>query len=199
MENKNDAHPYERLTPDLILNLLEAQGYACDGRLLALNSYENRVYQIGIEDDTPVIAKFYRPGRWNKDSILEEHAFAIELSGHEIPVIAPLKNTAGETLHESEGFLFAVYTRSGGRWPDLDTKDQRMQLGRFLGRMHAVGATQRFEHRQNLDIQSMGDDSRAFILEHDFVADYLLEAYDTLTKDLLIQIRSRFEACGFVT
>ena len=146
-----------------------------------------------------LLPSFIVLGRWNQDSILEEHAFAIELSEHEIPVIAPLKNSAGETLHESDGFLFAVYTRSGGRWPDLDTKDQRMQLGRFLGRMHAVGATQRFEHRQNLDIQSMGDDSRAFILEHDFVADYLLEAYDSLTKDLLIQIRSRFEACGYVT
>jgi len=118
MTQSASHHPYERLTPDLILNALDARGFHTDGRLLALNSYENRVYQIGIEDADPVIAKFYRPERWSRDAILEEHRFALELAGQEIPVVAPIQDDRGETLHEYAGFLFGVYPRCGGRWPD---------------------------------------------------------------------------------
>jgi len=200
MDEQNDSmHPYERLTPDLTLRALESQGFECDGRLLALNSYENRVYQIGIEDETPVIAKFYRPQRWSREAILEEHAFSIELAGHEIPVIAPLTNEAGDTLHELEGFQFAVYPRCGGRWPDLDNKEQREQMGRFLGRMHAVGATQRFEHRTTLTVDRLGDASQKFILERNYIPEYLHEAYTSLTEDLLSQIRTLFESAGYVS
>jgi Ser/Thr protein kinase RdoA (MazF antagonist) len=198
MDENNAAHAYQKLTPDLILNAVESQGYHCDGRMLALNSYENRVYQIGIEDDTPVIVKFYRPGRWSRDAILEEHSFAWELTDREIPVIAPLKNTESQTLYEHNGFQFAVYPRCGGRWPDLDSKEDRMQMGRFLGRMHAVGATQRFQHRTVLDVKTLGDDSRDYLLTHNIIPDYLIEAYDTLTSDLLKTIKSQFSVTDFI-
>ena len=198
METTQREHPYARLTPDMILRALESVGFVCDGRLLALNSYENRVYQIGIEDGEPVIAKFYRPDRWSRQAILEEHAFSQELAAEEIPVIAPITDTNGESLHESGGFLFAAYPRCGGRWPDLDNKQQRQQMGRFLGRMHAVGAIRDFQHRNRLDIETLGDASRRFLLEHRLVPDYLLDAYSTLSDDLLKQIRAMFESAGFV-
>jgi len=196
MPADSTAHPYSRLTPDLILNTLESQGYPCDGRLLALNSYENRVYQVGQEDSTPVIAKFYRPGRWSKASILEEHAFALELAAQEIPVVAPLEDSKGITLHQHDHYLFAVYPRCGGRWPDLDSTEQRQQMGRFLGRLHATGATRHFQHRTRLSIESLGTDSRNYVLENKFLPDYLVEAYSTLTHDLLEKIQLLFEAAG---
>jgi len=187
-------HPYARLTPDLILGALEAQGFRCDGHLLALNSYENRVYQIGIEDAQPVIAKFYRPARWPREAILEEHRFAQQLAEQEIPVVAPLRNESGATLHEHEGFGFAVYRRCGGRWPDLATPEDRRQMGRFLGRIHALGASDRFRHRPVLDIESLGDASRSYLLDEGLIPDYLIEAYSSLTDDLLHRIRTRFES-----
>ena len=198
MEPTQSEHPYERLTPDLILRALESVGFVCDGRLLALNSYENRVYQIGIEDEAPVIAKFYRPGRWSRQAILEEHAFSQELAAQEIPVIAPITDGDGNSLHELGGFLFAAYPRCGGRWPDLDSKQQRQQMGRFLGRMHAVGAVRNFQHRNRLDIETLGDASRHFVLEQKLVPDYLLDAYATLSDDLLEQIRGMFETAGSI-
>ena len=198
MESTQKEHPYARLTPDLILQALESAGFVCDGRLLALNSYENRVYQIGIEDESPVVAKFYRPGRWSRQAILEEHAFSQELAAQEIPVVAPITDSDGESLHELDNFLFAVYPRCGGRWPDLDSKQQRQQMGRFLGRMHAVAATRNFQHRGRLDIETLGDASRRFVLEKKFIPDYLLDAYATLSDDLLEQIRGIFAAAGFV-
>jgi Ser/Thr protein kinase RdoA (MazF antagonist) len=143
-----------------------------------------------------VVAKFYRPGRWSSAAILEEHAFSIELSNQEIPVVAPCPNSDGTTLHEHSGFLFAVYPRCGGRWPDLDTREQRRQMGRFLGRMHAVGAVGRFEHRGKLDIDTLGRSARAFVLDRHLVPDYLLPAYTSLSTELLEHIQARFDAVG---
>lgn len=190
--------PYQNLTPDLILNSVEALGYVCDGHLHALNSYENRVYQIGIEGSVPLIAKFYRPGRWSQEAILEEHQFALELVEHEIPVVAPLLHDKAGSLHRTQEYQFALYLRCGGRWPDLDTKEDREQMGRFLGRMHAVGATQRFQHRQRVDIETLGRKPRDYILSHNLLPDYLVEAYETLTRDLLIQIEMRFESVDYL-
>lgn len=190
--------PYQNLTPDLILNSVEALGYVCDGHLHALNSYENRVYQIGVEDSTPLIAKFYRPRRWSQAAILEEHQFALELVEHEIPVVAPLLHENGKSLHQIQDYQFALYPRCGGRWPDLDTKEDRELMGRFLGRMHAVGATQRFQHRQRVDIETLGRKPRDYILGQNLLPDYLVEAYETLTHDLLIQIEMRFESLNYL-
>ncbi len=196
MEPAKTTHPYEALTPDAVLNALEAEGFVCDGRLLALNSYENRVYQVGIEDGAPVVVKFYRPGRWSDAAILEEHGFALELAGHEIPVVAPLADAGGRTLFEHAGFRFAVFPRRGGRWPELDNADNRLWLGRFIGRIHAVGETRPFEHRPTLTIESFGEASVRYLREHDFIPDHLHAAYDSLTADLLVQIRAAFERAG---
>src|SRR5271168_2932711 len=141
--------PYSKLSPETVLDAIEAVGFRCDGRVLALNSYENRVYQIGIEDHEPVVAKFYRPARWSDAAIREEHAFAAELAAQEIPVVAPLSR-GGATLHFHKGFRYTIFPRRGGRWPELGTTDEREWVGRFLGRIHGVGRAARFNERTRL-------------------------------------------------
>ena len=152
---RTKAAPYAGLTPDRMLDALNAIGLRPDGRLLALNSYENRVYQIWMEEGPPLVAKFYRPESWSDAQIGEEHAFAGELAGAEIPVIAPLA-IAERTLHEFEGFRFAVFPRRGGRPPELEDPDTLEWIGRFIGRIHAVGASHAFRERTVLDIYSHG-------------------------------------------
>lgn len=191
-------HSYARLLPDLILAAIEAQGFACNGHLLALNSYENRVYQIGLEDGGFVIAKFYRPERWSNEAILEEHAFALELAEHEIPIVAPL-SIAGRTLLEYEGFRLALFPRRGGRWPELDDPDNLLWLGRYLGRLHRVGQARPFVHRPTLDINSFGRRSMDYLLEHHFIPDHLMTAYQTLARDLLEQIEQAYQRAGAIT
>ena len=132
--------PYANLDPDVILDAVESVGFVCNGSLFALNSYENRVYQVGIEDSPPLIAKFYRPNRWSNEIILEEHQFALELVEHEIPVVAPWQNENQKTLHEFKEFRFALFPRWGGRALELDRMEQLRWMGRFVGRLHAVSA-----------------------------------------------------------
>ncbi len=162
-----------------------------DGRLLALNSYENRVYQVNLEGAEPVVAKFYRPGRWTGPTILEEHAFALELAAADVPIVAPMERD-GQTLFERAGFSYCVYPRRGGRWPELATSDERSWMGRFLARIHQVGARQRFRHRETLSWQRLGQDSVRFLVEHDWLPAHLETAYDSLTSDLLRLIEQRF-------
>lgn len=195
----NDTeHSYARLTPDLILAATEQQGFHCNGHLLALNSYENRVYQIGLEDGPFLIAKFYRPERWSTEAILEEHAFALELTEHEIPIVAPLINNQ-KTLFEHAGFRFALFPRRGGRWPDLDNPDNLLWLGRYLGRLHRVGQASVFHHRPTLDIDSFGTQSVDFLLTHHFIPHHLVEAYQTLCRDLLDQIFTAYSNAGNIS
>ena len=186
---------YAGLTPDVVLNAVDQCGQRTDGRLLALNSYENRVYQVGIEDGKPLIAKFYRPGRWRDAAILEEHTFTLELAEQELPVVAPLQ-LDGSTLLHAGGFRFALYPRQGGHWPELNSAAEREWIGRLLGRMHAVGATRPFRQRPEIDIESFGWQSRAYLLEHDFLPAHIETAYRTLSEDLLRQIESRQAAAG---
>jgi Ser/Thr protein kinase RdoA (MazF antagonist) len=186
-------HPYDRLTPDLVIESVETLGPLSDGRILALNSYENRVYQVGIEEGPPVIAKFYRPGRWTDAAIHEEHAFALELAGQEIPIVPPLVRN-GSTLFEREGFRFAIFERRGGRWPELGTAKDREWMGRFLGRIHMVGRRSRFQHRERIDIERMGEDSRAYLLDEGWLPQHLEEAYDSLTSDLIDRVRNAFDS-----
>ena len=176
-------HPYDRLTPETVIDAVESAGYRSDARLLALNSYENRVYQVGIEDAAPLIAKFYRPQRWSEAQIREEHAFSLELQGAEISVVAPLVDSRGESLHCFEGFHFALFPRRGGYPPELDNLDNMLVLGRTLGRIHAVGAARQFTRRQQLTVERMIGASRAFVLEG-FMPRDLVPAYETLTADL---------------
>ena len=184
-----DPHPYSGLTPDVVLDALESAGLAGDGRLLALNSYENRVYQIGIEDaagpSSFVVAKFYRPARWSDAQILEEHAFVRELAEREIPVVAPLE-LRGATLHGFGGFRFAVYPRRGGRPPELEDPQTLEWLGRFIGRIHAVGAVRPFEVRPALDVASFGVEPRAWLLERGFIPADLRAAWSSVV-DLALE------------
>jgi Ser/Thr protein kinase RdoA (MazF antagonist) len=191
-------HPYDGLTPDIIVAAVDQIGLRTDGRLLPLNSYENRVYQVGIEDDTPVIAKFYRPERWSTDAILEEHAFAAELVAAEVPVVAPM-NRDGRTLFEHANFRFAVFPRQGGRWPELATEKDREWMGRFLGRIHAVGRRWQFQYRTELSIELLGEQPRAWLLDHDWIPEHLLPAYESVSEQLLDAIYTQFEALDEVT
>lgn len=181
----NQAHPYEQLTPDLVLDAIESTGLLTDARILALNSYENRVYQVGIEGGSPLIAKFYRPERWSDAQILEEHGFTHALKALDISVVPPLADEQGQTLREYQGFRFALYPRQGGHAPNLDDFDALLSLGRSLGRIHALGQARAFEHRPALDIQTFGRDSYNFLLEKDFIPASLRESYRTLGADLL--------------
>lgn len=185
----NDA-PYSELSPETVLDAIEAVGFHCDGRVLALNSYENRVYQIGIEDGQPLVAKFYRPARWSDAAIREEHAFALELAGQEIPVVAPLE-PEGESLHVHHGFRYAVFPRRGGRWPELGTHDDREWVGRLLGRIHAVGRAARFHERGSLSIDDLGRKARDFVLDGDWMPDYLATKYADVTDELLEEVDLR--------
>ncbi len=189
------AHPFERLTPDSIIEAVESQGFVCDGRHFPLNSYENRVYQVGIEEQPPIIAKFYRPARWSDEQIVEEHVFCYELLGQEIPIVAPLKNADGQSLFKFSEFRFALYPRQGGRAPELDDCDHLLMLGRCLGRIHALGASRPFIYRPRLDIQSYGYDSIALI-QQAFIPEELKVAYSTLTTDLMKRIESEMCAYG---
>ena len=189
--------PYTGLTPDLILNAIDSAGYRTDGRLLALNSYENRVYQVGIEDEKPLVAKFYRPERWSDEQILEEHAFTAELAAREIPAV-PALVTGNSTLHAFEGFRFALYPRRGGRAPELDDPDTLEWLGRFIGRIHAVGATRPFVHRPALDIESFGEEPREFLLDGEWIPAELHEAYSSVIDQALDGVHDCFDRAGSV-
>jgi len=169
--------------------------FRCDGRFLALNSYENRVYQVGIDDGEPVVAKFYRPNRWSDAEILEEHAYSQELADAELPVVTPLR-MGGTTLHVSGPFRFAVYPRRGGRAPDLDDHDLLRQLGRLVGRMHGIGAIRSFDHRPGIDIESFGVDSIHYLLDKDFIPNDLLPAYQSVVDDLLEGIEGCYARAG---
>jgi Ser/Thr protein kinase RdoA (MazF antagonist) len=190
MNNESSVdHPYDRLTPDMVIDAVESAGFLCDARLLALNSYENRVYQVGIEDKLPLIAKFYRPQRWADEQILEEHSFSAELVDADISVVAPMANDKGETLHCFEGYRFALFTRRGGYPPELDNYDNLLVLGRTLGRIHGVGRASRFQTRNTISVQRMLHDNRHYLLEH-FIPAALQPAYSSLTEDLAKQVES---------
>jgi Ser/Thr protein kinase RdoA (MazF antagonist) len=187
--NSSEA-PYSELSPQTVLDAIEAVGHRCDGRVLALNSYENRVYQIGIEEDQPVVAKFYRPARWSDAAIREEHAFAGELAAQEIPVVAPLLRD-GVSLHVHRGFRYAVFPRRGGRWPELGVSDDREWVGRFLGRIHAVGRAARFAERTRLSMEELGRKARDFVLDGAWMPDYLATKYADVTDELLDEVEAR--------
>ena len=178
------THPFQILTPDFIMDAVESQGFRCDCRTFALNSYENRVYQVGIEDAPPLIAKFYRPGRWSAGQVTEEHGFCFELVEQELPVVAPWRNGDGESLFRFGDFLFALYPRQGGHAPEFDNLDNLLILGRMLGRIHAVGGVQPFLHRPRLDSRTFGHDSAALILERYIPPDYR-PSYEAVTRQLL--------------
>jgi Ser/Thr protein kinase RdoA (MazF antagonist) len=192
------AHPYDALTPDVVLDALASVGIDGDGRLIALGSYENRVYQAFREDAAPVVVKFYRPARWTDEQILEEHAFALELAAREIPVVAPLVFDDAQSLHAHAGFRFAVYPRRGGRAPELSDRATLEWIGRFIGRIHAVGAAGTFLHRPAIDIESFGDEPRAFLLASDFIPVDLRAVWSGVSTQALDGVRRAFDAAATV-
>ncbi len=198
-QNPDPADGFATLTPDVIIDAVEQQAdLQCDGRLLALNSYENRVYRIGIEDSEPLIAKFYRPMRWTRAAIEEEHAFALELVDNELPVVAPMVAAGNATLHQHNEFFFALYPVRGGRSPELDNPQQLQIIGRFIARLHNIAETRQFKHRSRVDTRSLGHLSTRYLLENDRLPGELARAYESLTNDLLTKIEQHFETSSDV-
>jgi Ser/Thr protein kinase RdoA (MazF antagonist) len=193
----NSTLAYMGLQPHHILAALENLGFRCDGRFLTLNSYENRVYQIGIEEGQPVVAKFYRPGRWSDEAIREEHDFGIELAEKEIPVVPPLACNQ-QTLHHMDNFRISVSPCRGGRSPDLDNQDLMRQLGRLLARIHLAGETRSFVHRPRLDIESYGYNSCDFLLDNNFIPAEMIDVYTGIADHLFEEIHACFDRAGNV-
>jgi Ser/Thr protein kinase RdoA (MazF antagonist) len=198
--------PYAGLTPDLVLDALDAAGYRCDGRLLSLNSYENRVYQAWLDDRgdvsgdgtaASIVVKFYRPSRWSDAQIGEEHAFVTELAALEIPVVAPTV-VNGETLHHFGGFRYATYPQCGGRAPELEDRATLEWIGRFVGRIHAVGRTAPFRWRPPLDIASFGDEPRDWLLAHGFIPPDLSAAWKSVSAQAIDGVQRCYERAGAV-
>ncbi|MEM9622602.1 MAG: serine/threonine protein kinase [Pseudomonadota bacterium] len=189
MSNTADSQdtPYASLDPDTILSAVESVGLLPTGSLLALNSYENRVYQIELDGGDFVVVKFYRPHRWDKAALREEHTFTFELAEAEISVVAPLV-IDGESLFEYAGFWFSICPRQGGHPPNLENEDDLEVLARTIARLHAVGATQAFAHRPSLSAQRLGRESATYLLQHGFIPADIEEAYTTLTDHLLKRI-----------
>jgi Ser/Thr protein kinase RdoA (MazF antagonist) len=193
--------PYAGLSPDRVLDAVEAAGVFTDGRLLALNSYENRVYQVGVEDATAprgatfLVAKFYRPGRWSDAAIGEEHAFAAELAAAELPMVAPLA-FGGRTLLEHDGFRYALYLRRGGRAPTLESPDQLEWMGRLIARMHAVAARAPFRHREALDRHVFIAAPAQAVLASGLLPAHLHDAYREAARYVDEAVAARFDAVG---
>jgi Ser/Thr protein kinase RdoA (MazF antagonist) len=196
-ENPATSTPYYRLGPDTVLQAVESTGLLSDGCLLPLNSYENRVYQVGIEERDPVVAKFYRPGRWTDGQIQEEHDFSLELAEAEIPLIAPTV-IDGRTLFHHDGFRFALFRRQGGHAPELEDRETLKWLGRFIGRIHAVGRARPFELRPALTPERFGDEAIRTLHDQQWIPPHLEQAFESLAGDLMINIRSAYERSGDV-
>ena len=187
--------PYAGLTPDVVLDAMDAAGCRGDGRLMALGSYENRVYQVMRDDAPPVVVKFYRPGRWSDAEIAEEHAFVAELVEREVPAVAPIARD-GNTLHAFGGYRYAVYDKHGGRPPELDRDDVLVWLGRFLARIHSTGAAVPFVHRPSLTVESFGDAPRKLLLDGDWLPGDLRDAYSSVSEAALAGVRRAFGRAG---
>lgn len=193
--DRSNPTPYADLSPDRVLDVIEALGLAPDGHMLALNSYENRVYQIGLEDAEPVVAKFYRPERWSDAAILEEHALVAALAEREIPAVAPLV-IRGHSLHHVEGHRIALYPRRGGRAPELEDPEVLAWIGRYLGRIHALGAVSDFSARPALDIDTFGVASRDWLLASDWLPPELRDDYARASAEVIEAARAAYARAG---
>ncbi len=194
------APPFAGLTPDVVLNAIDAVGVATSGTLLALNSYENRVFQIGVENADRggfVVAKFYRPARWSDEQILEEHAFTQELADAEVPAVPPLV-VAARTMHAAAGHRFALYPRRGGRAPEIEDRNVREWIGRFVARIHAIGSGRPYLHRPALDIDSFGEEPRRYLLASRWLPPELRDVYSGVVCQALGAVRRCYERAGDV-
>jgi Ser/Thr protein kinase RdoA (MazF antagonist) len=199
MINKTGAdgpQPFAELAPEVVLEAAAAAGLDPDGRLFALNSYENRVYQIGAGQGLLVL-KFYRPGRWSDAQIDEEHAFTHELAAAELPVAAPLV-LGGATLCRYREFRFAAFPWMRGHAPELDAPEARQILGRALARLHQIGATRPFQVRPRIDVERLGWQARAQVRDSVLLADALRERYAAISGALLERVSEAFSAAAEV-
>jgi Ser/Thr protein kinase RdoA (MazF antagonist) len=201
---------YADLTPDAVLDALDAVGFRGDGRILQLNSYENRVFQVMLEDGSAVVAKFYRPGRWSDAQIVEEHAFALELAEAEVPVVAPCilqAASAGVQLQPADGpatlalrqgkehlHRYSVSPRQAGRSPELEDDAVLVRLGGFIGRLHAVGSRRPFAHRRTLDAPRDAREAVTLLLDGGFVADNQRESWALACEAAIECIDAAFAA-----
>jgi Ser/Thr protein kinase RdoA (MazF antagonist) len=227
---RDDGTPFDGLTPAVVLDALDAVGLRGDGRVLQLNSYENRVFQVFLEDGRVVVPKFYRPGRWSDAQILEEHAFALELALAEVPAVAPLslvpdagapvearvsalpegaldglwdeddEDRPGATLAHVEidghAWRFSVSPRRAGPGPDLDDTDTLTWIGRFIGRLHAVGKRRPFEHRRRLDVATLGQASVDWLAANDALPPEVATRWHDTATTALAAVREAFDACA---
>lgn len=197
---------YSQLSPDMILNAIEAQGFETNARILSLNSYENRVFQIGLEENElgvseNIIAKFYRPLRWSDEQIIEEHQFAKQLQAQEIPVVAPIENAQGKTLFDYEGFRFALFPRKGGYAPEPGNLEQLERLGALLGRIHLFGQKQSFKFRETMSVERNLLKPSEFLLKNNFIPKDMQENYQTIfsvLQEKIIQRTEHFKHCRFI-
>ena len=193
----NKSQDYHQLSPATVLTAVESVGLLCDGRLQALNSFENRVYLLGLEDGSEIIAKFYRPERWTDEQILEEHAFSLELAENDIPVVTAMYFSE-QQLFSFENFRFSLFPKKGGRAMDIENFDVLEQMGRFLGRLHQVGKSKPFTDRPALTIKTFGIEAREYILNNDFIPPDLTPAYESLTSNLIEQIQQNYQQAGAI-
>ena len=194
---ETNTTPFSALTPDSLLDALESVGLRPDGRLLALNSYENRVYQVFMEKGVPLVVKFYRAGRWSDTAILEEHEFSTELAVRELPVVAPLP-LGGKTLHIHGDLRFAVFSRQHGRAPEFDSGQILEWMGRFIGRIHAIGSLKPFVERPEINIQTFGEEPRDFLQKSGFLPPDLEDVYFGVIEQALDGVRNCFARAGNV-
>jgi Ser/Thr protein kinase RdoA (MazF antagonist) len=195
MAATSDAQPFARLSPDEVLAAAERLGIECDGRLFALNSYENRVYQIGSASHGTLVLKFYRPGRWSDAQILEEHAFTEELAAADLPVAAP-QRFEDATLHRHEGLRYAVFPRLAARAVEIDAQDSLQLIGRTLGRMHAIGAKAPFRHRVTLSSERLGWQARDALLSSPLLEQTMADKYAEASAALLEAVDEAIERIG---
>ena len=195
MAATSDAQPFARLSPDEVLAAAERLGIECDGRLFALNSYENRVYQIGSASHGTLVLKFYRPARWSDAQILEEHAFTEELAAADLPVAAP-QRFEDATLHRHEGLRYAVFPRLAARAVEIDAQDSLQLIGRTLGRMHAIGAKAPFRHRVTLSSERLGWQARDALLSSPLLEQTMADKYAEASAALLEAVDEAIERIG---
>ena len=172
------------LTPDRVLDAVEVGGLRCTGRCLPLRAFENRVYEVELEDERRLVVKFYRPGRWSRETILDEHAFLADLTAAEVPAVAPIDLGIGGTLSEIEGIYYAAFPRVRGRSLDELDAENRRRIGRTIGRMHAVGASREAPHRPRLDVERYISEPLEILMASGFIPEGLAPRY----RDVAVRI-----------
>ncbi len=186
------AAQFNRLSPEQVLDAVEAGERRCSGRFIILNSYENRVYQLELEDESWVVGKFYRPGRWSKETIMAEHDFLFELAAEEIPAICPLEIQPGETIGEVDGIYYSIFPRVGGRAPEEFDDEQIEILGRLVARIHNVGARKNSPHRLRLDPKTYGQNNLDYLLANDIIPKEARDIFATTVEVLIERISPLF-------